>query len=383
MPLAQGAGEEQVWAWDRHTWPMARTSRSASPTAAGSSRRVAGPAALIERAGLWPLRLVWLLAPIGIGVGLGDWLDHFTGVGGTLAELALWAGWFAGLVACLVPTTISLTVIRSAAPALVVLVAVAGLVGGGGAAATAGAVAGGWDGARLEALLYAIGLTVVAFLPVTGDRMINGSAYGSERRMALRPPAFALLGPVELAWLLVLAGLLTGPLLVANGHYVSGGIASVIGVAACWAGGRVLHQLARRWIVFVPAGFVIHDHVGLVESIMLRRHNVAALGPATLPVADKTADVSGGAYGLALEVVAREPVLFGRRRRNEIFDTEADRVVFTPTLPGAVLREARIRAIRIGAPSDATADNASSPVTASDIAAADNVAPSPASSPEL
>jgi len=54
--------------------------------------------------------------------------------------------------------------------------------------------------------------------------------------------------------------------------------------------------------------------------------------------------------GLALEAVLKEPVPFSRRARNELLMAEADRIQFTRSLPGAVLREARIRAIRITAP---------------------------------
>jgi hypothetical protein len=107
-------------------------------------------------------------------------------------------------------------------------------------------------------------------------------------------------------------------------------------------------------LVFVPAGFVIHDHVIPVESILLRRTIIDSLGPATLGTTGQTTedavDLSGGARGLALEVAVNEPVVFGLRAgaRRDVVNTEATRLVFTPTLPGAVLTEARIRAIPIG-----------------------------------
>jgi len=323
---------------------MASTSSLSVPGAAGAGPLASRAGGLLARAGLWPLRLVWLAAPLGIGVGLSDRLGHFPDTGGLIAEVALWAAWFAGLVACLVPSTHSLTVVRIGAPGAPALVMLAALVGDGG-----------FSAARLEALGYGALLSVVAFLPTTGDRMINGSAYGSERRMALRPPAFALLGPVQVTWLLVFAGLVTGPILLANEWWIAGVVACAAGAVACRHGFKVLHQLARRWIVFVPAGFVIHDHVLLVESILLRRNIVAALGPAREgdDAAEGAADVSGGARGLALEVVAQERVAFGRRVKRTVVNTEADRVVFTPSLPGAVLTEARIRAIRIADPGTA------------------------------
>ncbi len=330
------------WTLDpAHWWPMASTSSLSVPGAAGAGPQAARAAGLLTRAGLWPLRVVWVLAPLGIGVGLADRLDHFASTGGTIAEIALWAAWFAGLVACLVPSTQSLTAVRIGAPGALALVVLAAVVGDGG-----------FPAARLEALGYGVLLSLVAFQPTTGDRMINGSAYGSERRMALRPPAFALLGPVQVTWLAVFAGLVTGPVLLANEWWIAGVVACGAGAFVCRHGFRVLHQLARRWIVFVPAGFVIHDHVLLVESILLRRAVVAALGPAREgdATAAGAADVSGGARGLALEVAAKERVAFGRRVKRTVVNTEADRVVFTPSLPGAVLTEARIRAIRIADP---------------------------------
>lgn len=294
--------------------------------------------AALDRLGLWPLRVLWLIAPLALGHGLGPELDRFDHPGPVVAEGWLWAGWFVGLVATLAPSAISLTVIRVLAPATIAV----GLV--------TGVAAGSWTGRLLTALAYGILVTAVCYLPVVGDRMVNGSAYGSERRMTLRPPAFTLLGPVELAWLVVVAGLITGPFLLAAGRYVLGGLAVIVGAAAAWLGGRVLHQLARRWIVFVPAGFVIHDHVIPVESILLRRTIVSTLGPATTPIPSDAVDLSGGATGLALQVVLDEPVTFGRRVGGEVVSTETDRIVFSPTLPGAVLTEARLRAIRIDVP---------------------------------
>lgn len=290
-----------------------------------------------ERLGLWPLRVFWLALPLAVGPGIGPAIDRFEDPGPLVAEVCLWLVWFLGLVATLTPSAASLTVVRIAAPAVIGLVLIAGVV------------TGDWAPARLAALAAGVLVTGAAFLPVVGDRMVNGSAYGSERRMTLRPPAFALLGPVQFAWLLVFAGFVTGPWLLAAGRYVLGGVAVAVGAVAVWLGVRVLHQLARRWLVFVPAGFVIHDHVVPVESILLRRTIVSSLGPATVPVADDAVDLTGGAWGLSLEVALAEPVPFGLRGRGrDVETTEADRLVFTPTLPGAVLTEARIRAIHIG-----------------------------------
>ncbi|MGI9616729.1 MAG: hypothetical protein ACR2QO_27690 [Acidimicrobiales bacterium] len=294
---------------------------------------------LLDRLGLWPARVLWLGLPLAVGRGLSPALERFDTPGPLLVEVCLWLSWFVGLLALLVPTAASLTVVRIVAPAVI------------GVGLVAGVSTGDWPLELLLAIVAGVLVTAVVFLPMVGDRMVNGSAYGSERRMTLRPPAYTLLGPVQLAWLLVFAGAITGPWLLASGRYVLGGIAVVVGVGFAWLGGRVLHQLSRRWLVFVPAGFVIHDHVVPVESILLRRTTIASLGPATVPVVAEAVDVSGGGRGLALEVSLNEPVVFGLRAgsRRDVVNTEAERLVFTPTLPGAVLTEARIRAIPIGA----------------------------------
>jgi hypothetical protein len=311
------------------------TAGAAGSTASGAPSPTIDIGSLVDRAGLWPARVVWFLTPLVAGPTLGPGLERFEGGGGAVAEVWLWVLWFVGLVAVLVPATQSLTIVRILAPLVLVVVIVAGVAGGSGLG-LAGAIG------------FGAGLNGVVFSPITGDRMVNGSAYGSERRMALRPPGFALLGPIQLAWVLAATGLMAGPWLVAANHHLLGASAVVIGAAGVWAGFRVLHQLARRWLVFVPAGFVIHDHVSLVESVLMRRSIVTALGPASEPLDEAATDLTGGAYGLALEAVLSEPVRFGRRVERQVVDTSSSRLVLSPSLPGAALSEARVRAVPIG-----------------------------------
>lgn len=288
----------------------------------------------VGRYELWLLRVLWVALPVVVGFGLSGAISELDQP--LAAEVVLWAAWFGGLVACLVPGPISLTAIRVASPAIVALAIVA-MIGDRSSTSGPGVVAA-----------YGALVTSVAFLAGVGDRMINGSAYGSERRMALRPPGYALFGPVQLAWLLLVAGA-AGPLLAAvTGRWPLALIIALPGLGCSWLGWRILHQLARRWLVFVPAGFVIHDHLLLVESILMERTIVNTIGPATEDRLADAVDLSGGASGLALEVALSEPVQFGRRQRGEIVNTETMNIVFAPTMPGAVLTEARIRAIQIG-----------------------------------
>ena len=283
----------------------------------------------------WPVRVAWFLLPLLAGPGLASALEDRSGSVRLVAQVGLWAGWVVALVATLVPTTVSLTALRILAPASVASVLLA--------AVADGRLSGGLVAAGAACLLAA----VVAFLPTTGDLMINGSAYGPERRMALRIPAPLAIGPVQLVWLVVFAGAVTGPLLLATGHWAVGVPVSAVGAAAAGFGGRSLHRLSRRWVVFVPAGFVLHDHFTMAESLLMRRPDVAGLGPALRDLAGAV-DLTAGAAGLALEVRLVEPARIGiRERSGDITDTDADRLVFTPSLPGVLLREAAGRGLPV------------------------------------
>ncbi len=111
---------------------------------------------------------------------------------------------------------------------------------------------------------------------------------------------------------------------------------------------RRLHRLSRRFLVFVPAGLALHDHLALADTAMFRRAAVERLGPAP---ADSTAtDATAAALGLALELRLREPApitLAGTPRQPGGRGVTTDAVLFTPTQPGAVLDEARRRGFSV------------------------------------
>jgi hypothetical protein len=261
-------------------------------------------------------------------------LDNRSGPVQLVAEAMMWAGWFVGLVCLLAPNTVSLTVYRILAPGPVVAVALLIILGEPSTRTAA------------LALIDAALASGVAFLALTGDVMVNGSAYGPERRLALRPPASLLIGPIALAWIVLAVPTIAGPLLLAAQQWVVGMIVTSLAVGVAYFVGRSLHQLSRRWIVFTPAGFVIHDYFVLAESILLKRQDIAELGPA--PADPKgTLDLSAGALGLALQVQAKEPVNVVIRDRRSAAVTDSVRFIFSPSLPGLLLREARIRGISI------------------------------------
>lgn len=287
-------------------------------------------------AGPWPLRALWLLLPLTVGTALDAALvDRSRPVALVVAALA-WGAWTTGVVATLVPRSVGLTAVRVLAPVTLVVAVWS---------ATTDV-----DALPAAVALVAAALTVVvALAPTTGDVFVNGSAYGPERRFALRAPGAILLGPVQLLWAAVVAGAVAGPLLLAAGRWVTGGLALVVGLPVAAVGSRALHQLSRRWLVFVPSGVVVHDPAA-VGPQLLRRQTIVGIGPA--PADTDAHDLTAGSLGLALEIRLSDPweLELRRRRGTPPVPVAAERVIVTPTRPGAVLREAASRRLPTLAP---------------------------------
>jgi hypothetical protein len=270
--------------------------------------------------------------PFTVGPALAAALDGASPPVRTVASLGLWVGWAAGVAAVVVLHPIGLTALRLLAPAAV-------------AAALAAAVAG-----RPSAL--AVGWSLVtaawAFTPTVGAAWVNGPSYPNERRYLLRVPGPLLFGPLAVAWALVMAGIAAGPLLLAARQWLWGGVAVAVGVPVAVVLARSVHNLARRWAVFVPAGMVLHDPLTLVDPVLFERRTVARVRPA--PAGSTALDLTQRAPGLALEAELRAAAPFalltpGQRDGRSV---TADRFLFTPTRPGALLEEARRRRLPVG-----------------------------------
>ena len=267
------------------------------------------------------------MLPFTAGPAFADALNSAAPAVRTVASVGLWAGWAAGLGATLVPHPVSLTALRVLAPAAVVAAVVAAV----------------GEGTSALAVAWTAVATALVLAPDTGMLCVNGPAYPNERRFPLRAPGALLVGPVELAWALAVGGMVAGPLLLAGKHWVAGGLAAAIGLPVAWLLLRSLHQLSKRWAVFVPAGLVLVDPIGLMDSVLMRRQQVRALRPAL--AGTQALDLTQRAPGLALEAVLSTDVDVvlvrpGRRQGNA---AKTSHLLFTPTLPGAVLDEARAR----------------------------------------
>jgi hypothetical protein len=279
------------------------------------------------------VRVAWLLVPLGLGPAAADALDASSRPVQLVASAGAWAGWLVVLVATLVPTTLSLTIVRVGGP-------------GAATAGVAALAAAGPSAATLVGVAVGVVAALASLAPDTAEAFVDGSSYGDERRLPLRCPGTLLLGPVELAWLAVVAGVAAGPLLLAARQWVAGALALAIGLPLAWRATRSLHGLSRRWLVFVPAGLVVHDPFTLAEPALLPRRSIRSLtaGDRRAP---GVVDLTAGAGGLALVAALVEPIgvlrAAPRRAPTELVDATA--VAFTPSRPGRVLAEARRRRI--------------------------------------
>jgi hypothetical protein len=288
----------------------------------------------------WALVVLWVTMPFVIGPALAEALAERSEAVQRVDSIAAWLLWGLGVVATLVPSTVSLTTVRVLVPAAV-------------AAAGAALVAGASTTTGLVAAAAGLITAAVAMQPGVGHVFANGSSYGDERRYLLRPPAALFLGPIELAWAALVAGVVTGPMLLAAQAWVAGGAALVVGWPVAALVARSLHGLTRRWLVFVPAGLVVHDYSTLVESAMVQRREIARVARAE-PGTD-AADLTGGAFGATVQLdfsvhVPVTPRPADRPGSGTVAESQPmTSILVAPTRTAAVLREATARRLPVAA----------------------------------
>ena len=278
----------------------------------------------------WIVRVVWASLPLTAAPAFAGALDERSGSVQTVLSVALWAVWAVVASASLVLHPMSLTVVRVVTPAAVVSAGVAG-------------AAGASTGATALAIAATAVVALVAFLPETAMPYVNGPAYANERRFPLRPPGPLLFGPLPLAWALTAGMPAAAVVLLAAQRWIAGAVALAAAVVSVYVFGRSLHSLARRWVVFVPAGVVLHDPLTLADPVLVRRREVVSFAPA--PADTDALDLTARALGLALQLETREPAqlaLVNAGSRTASTATTA-KLMFTPTRPGAVMAEATSR----------------------------------------
>ena len=203
----------------------------------------------------------------------------------SVARVVLTWGWFlwTGVGASLlVPSPISLTIMRTVVPLSVVVSVVA---------------------SQPLAVFCSVVALIVCMSPVFVDAMVQGGAYGDETRFALRTP-LPYVVPAVVAWLLYTAALIGGSLFLAARQYIFGAVLVAIGILLSRTIPRRLHRLARRWLVLVPVGIVVHDHLVLHETIMA--HSGKILSVTRTSDIGEAADLTGGVVGDRITIALTE-----------------------------------------------------------------------------
>jgi hypothetical protein len=191
-----------------------------------------------------------------------------------------------------------------------------------------------WRNIAAAALLVTV--CVIVFNAGYGTVHAQSAAYGHERRYLLRPPVAVIL-PLVVLWLLVATA---AAVAMYAGSTVTAAIACVPLTAV---GSFALHRasiLARRWIVFVPAGIALHDPLVLRDTFMVRAIDVRALRPAAMPT--EAFDATCTTWGTSLELVVSHPrdvslSQFGARITRTLDRLHVTALLVSPSQPQRVL----------------------------------------------
>lgn len=243
---------------------------------------------------VWMVRIAWVLLAL-VPAPIGDAVAASGRTAQVVFTLTAWLVWAVGVGAVAWLSPVSLTVIRSLAPLAVVGLVVATLSRPGLAEA---AVL--WP-------LVAVALGVVAafgaFFPDYAAAHVQASAYGAESRLPLRVPV-PQIAPIVLAWVLAVGSVAALLFALAGEVWWLAACFVVVAGLFVWVAATRLHRFARRWLVLVPAGIVVHDHLLLAETFMVKANAVTSVRIAESP--GEALDLSGVTRGALLLVSMRE-----------------------------------------------------------------------------
>jgi hypothetical protein len=287
---------------------------------------------------LWVARAAWLAVAVFGGAAIGDALTDSGRPVQIAGTAGAWIGFAAGAAALALTSVVTLTAVRAIVPGSLVVAAIA-LVAGAEAGPAIALVA---------PAVIAVGAVATAEF---GRCYLQASAYGDEERFGLRPPIGYLLASA-VTWLVATATLVLAPVAWAARWWVAAPLLSAVALAGVLVLPGRWHQLARRWLVLVPAGVVVHDPVVLADTLMLPKRAVATIGIDDIRVAaGRAADLTGPVPGLGVEIHladAATAVVAGGRDRPNGTAIHLTACVIAPTRPGAFLRAAAARGLPAG-----------------------------------
>ena len=168
---------------------------------------------------------------------------------------------------------------------------------------------------------------------------MQASAYGDEKRFALRPPV-VLVAPILLSTMVADLSIIALPVLVAVRNWAVAAVALVgLYLSVRYLLPRI-HLLSRRWLVFVPAGVVVHDEIVLSINLMIKKQDLAQIQLARDN--SEAADLSALTWGVPLEFSFNKPLdvalsSIGAKHLNSVSAIHATSIIIAPSRPGAVL----------------------------------------------
>ena len=275
---------------------------------------------------LWSMRILVGCLPF-VGAGVGALLETRSTAIQIVGTVLAWLIWGLIVLASFISHPISLTVLRMGTPVVAGFLVL---------------IAATDQDSTLQVINAAIGFAVllISFSAEIGSIYVQASAYGDERRFLLRPPV-AFVAPVAISVVIVDFFIIATPMFFAARIWLAGTI-SLIGLAACikFMAPRI-HQLSRRWLVFVPAGFVVHDEIVLSINLMIKKHELVDIQLARDDT--QAADLSALTWGVPLELSFNKTLdvsltAIGARHLKAVSAIHATSIIIAPSRPGAVLR---------------------------------------------
>jgi len=265
-----------------------------------------------------------------VGAGVGGLLDdRSTAVQMTGSTLA-WAVWAVVVIASFISHPITLTVLRIGTPVVAGFMIFVVFNQGS---------SGGQIISKAVSAAVSVAVLLLSFSAEIGSIYVQGSAYGDEKRFALRPPV-VLIAPILLSALFAELSIIAFPLLVAARNWS----VAAISLAGLYVSAKFLlpriHLLSRRWLVFVPAGVVVHDEVVLSTNLMIRKQELSQIQLARDNSA--AADLSALTWGVPLEFLFNKPIdisltSIGAKHLNTVSAIHAHSVLIATSRPGAVI----------------------------------------------
>ena len=284
---------------------------------------------MLNKSFIWVLRILVAILPF-IGAGVDELVSERSTSVQNVATVLAWAVWVTSVLSVFILHPATLTVLRMAVPVITATLLYI-------------SVTGAIDTSQIICAAISVAILLISFNADLGNAFIQASAYGDEKRFLLRPPV-ALVAPVLLIAMMLLTATVAAPILIAAENLPLGIICSAVSALGFWFFARRIHQLSRRWFVFVPAGFVVHDETLLGTNLMIRKHDLVEMQLAKRDT--QAADLTALTWGVPLELSFKQPqdvslTSLAAKHLKAVSAIHASSILIAPSRPGAVLRAAK------------------------------------------